>query len=228
MSSYLIAIDVDPAWQRNDDYHNSFLIKPDAVLDQARATSEAEGLPPIAVGTAQGKFLNLVARSIGAKRILEVGTLGGYSTIWMARALPEGGELITAELDPHHVKVAQANIARAGLESKVKIMLGPAAETLKKLSSEAPFDFVFLDADKAGYPTYFQEAKRLTRKGSIIILDNVVRYGQVSDLTVTDDVHLNGVRTLLANIKNDPEVDATTISTADGRGFDGFTYCIRL
>ncbi|KAI0928765.1 hypothetical protein AcW1_005915 [Taiwanofungus camphoratus] len=215
-------------WQRSDAYHNAFLIKPDPALDHARAHSEASGLPAIAVSTAQGKFLNLIVRTISAKRVLEVGTLGGYSTIWMARALPDDGELVTAELDAHHAKVAQANLTHAGLASKVKIILGPAVETLKSLTPEPPFDLIFIDADKTGNLAYFLEAKRLVRKNGVIIIDNVVRGGRVADLSVPIDEDLAGVRALLAHIQTDPDVDATTLANAGEKGYDGFTYCVRL
>lgn len=156
-------------WTRSDVYHNSFLIPADEALEYARKSSDEQGLPEIAVSTAQGKLLNLLARSIGAKRILEVGTLGGFSTIWLARALPEDGELVTLELQPKHAEVAQGDIAHAGLASRVKIIVGPAAESITKLQPEPPFDFAFIDADKPGNLTYFLEAKRLVRKNGVIV-----------------------------------------------------------
>ncbi|KAL6308969.1 O-methyltransferase family 3 protein [Sparassis latifolia] len=214
-------------WERSDAYHNSFLIGPDEPLEHARTRSEAHGLPAIAVSTAQGKLLNLVARSISAKRILEVGTLGGYSTIWLARALPEDGQLMTAELNPKHAEVAELNVAHAGLSSKVKILVGPAAETLANLHPEQPFDLAFIDADKIGNLAYFLEAKRLVRKGGVIIVDNVVRGGSVADPS-TKDNNSEGVRKLLNYLKTDVEVDATTIATVGEKGYDGFLYAIRL
>ncbi|OCH95543.1 O-methyltransferase family 3 protein [Obba rivulosa] len=214
-------------WARSDQYHNSFLIPADEALEYARKNSNANGLPEIAVSTAQGKFLNLLARSIGAKRILEVGTLGGFSTIWLARALPADGELLTCELSEKHAEVARANIAHAGLANKVQIARGPAADTLKKLRPAQPYDFVFIDADKPNNLTYFIEAKRLVKKGGVIIVDNVARKGLVPDETL-NDANLEGVRKLLRYLKDDKEVDATTISTVGEKGYDGFLYAVRL
>ncbi|RDX56860.1 O-methyltransferase family 3 protein [Lentinus brumalis] len=218
----------NPEWIRSDLYHNSFLIARDDALEHARKNSDSQGLPEIAVSAAQGKLLNLNARSIGAKRILEVGTLGGYSTIWLARALPEDGELVTFELSEKHAKVAQENIDYAGLTSKVKIVLGPAAESLKKLSSEPKWDLVFIDADKPSNLTYLLEAERLVRKGGVIIVDNVVRQGRVADPDVNDDNNIIGVRKLLEHLKTDKNVDATTIATVGEKGYDGFLYAVRL
>ncbi|KII91671.1 hypothetical protein PLICRDRAFT_104978 [Plicaturopsis crispa FD-325 SS-3] len=214
-------------WSRSDQFHNSFLIAKDTVLDNALQNSDANGLPPIAVSAAQGKLLNLLARSVNAKRILEVGTLGGYSTIWLARALPQDGELITLELQEKHALVARDNLAAAGLASKVTVIVGHAADSIKKLKADPPFDLAFLDADKAGYPVYFAEAKRLVRSGGVIIVDNVIRGGRVSDPKETDE-HSDGVRTLLKQIKDDKEVDATTIGTVGEKGWDGFMYVIKL
>ncbi|OBZ75310.1 O-methyltransferase MdmC [Grifola frondosa] len=213
-------------WERCDAYHNSFLIPSDDALEHARKNSDENGLPAIAVSTAQGKFLNLLARSIGAKKILEVGTLGGYSTIWLARALPANGKLITAELSEKHAAVAQSNLEYAGLASKVKIMVGPAADTLTCLPEDT-FDFVFIDADKPGNLTYFLEAKRLVKRGGVIIVDNVVRDGRVAIPTESDD-NVEGVRRLLEHLKTDKEVDATTIGTVGEKGYDGFLYAVRL
>ncbi|KAJ7083443.1 O-methyltransferase family 3 protein [Mycena epipterygia] len=215
-------------WSRSDQYHNSFLHTEDPILDAALKHSKANGLPEIAVSAAQGKFLNLLVSSIGAKRILEVGTLGGYSTIWLARALPPDGELITLELSEKHAKVAQENIDRAGpgLSSQVKIIVGPGHDSMLQLHPETLFDFIFIDADKKGNRDYFTEAKRLVRKGGVIIVDNVVRYGRVADPEYTD-TNIEGVRNLLQAIKGDTEVDATTIGTVGDKGYDGFLYAIR-
>ncbi|KAJ7176305.1 O-methyltransferase family 3 protein [Mycena crocata] len=213
-------------WARSDQYHNSFLHTPDAVLDAVLKHSTANGLPEIAVSAAQGKFLNLLVSSIGAKRVLEVGTLGGYSTIWLARALPDDGELITLELSEKHAQVAQENIDRAGLSTKVKIVVGPAHDSMLQLHPDTPFDFVFIDADKQGNKDYFREAKRLVRKGGVIIVDNVVRYGRVGDPEYSDP-QVEGVRALLHSIKGDAEVDATTMGTVGDKGYDGFLYAIR-
>jgi len=215
-------------WERSDAFHNSFLIGKDDALEKAREISKAAGLPEIAVSTAQGKLLNLIARSISARRILEVGTLGGYSTIWLARAIPKlDGEVITCEIDPKHAEVARENIAYAGFASNVKVLVGPAAETLAKMHPEQPFDLVFIDADKQNNLTYFLEAKRMTKKGSVIIVDNVVRNGEVADPQNTHPGH-EGTRKLLRHMQNDAEVDGTTIGTVGEKGYDGFIYALRL
>ncbi|KAJ7624464.1 O-methyltransferase [Roridomyces roridus] len=195
-------------------------------LDAARANSTAQGLPEIAVSAAQGKFLQLLASSLGARRILEVGTLGGYSTIWLARALPPDGELTTLELSEHHANVASENIAHAGLTDRVHIVLGPAIDSMRSLPPSPPFDFIFIDADKEGYKDYFVEAKRLVRKGGVIIVDNVVRYGRVADPEYTDS-RTEGIRAMLESIKGDSEVDATTLGTVGDKGYDGFMYVVR-
>ncbi|KAF9652344.1 O-methyltransferase family 3 protein [Thelephora ganbajun] len=215
-------------WTRAEAYHNSFLIPKDEVLDKIVENSRANGLLNISVSAAQGKFLHLLARSIGAKKILEVGTLGGYSTTWFARAVPEDGAVTTLEVDPQCVRVATENLATAGLVHKVEIILGPAAETLETLSpTPIPFDLVFIDADKEGNATYFKHAKRLVRKGGIIIVDNVVRDGKVADLENKDSM-VEGARRLLEVLKADPEVSATTISTVGEKGYDGFTFALKL
>ncbi|KAK7042811.1 O-methyltransferase family 3 protein [Favolaschia claudopus] len=213
-------------WARSDNYHNSFLLPQDQILDDVLKNSIDKGLPEIAVSAAQGKFLNLLARSVQAKRILEVGTLGGYSAIWLARALPEDGELITLEYNEHNAKVAQENIDRAGLSGKVKIIVGKGHESMLKLTPNPPFDLVFIDADKPNNINYFTEGKRLVRKGGIIIVDNVVRYARVADPEYTSP-NVEGVRTLLKALKDDAEVDATTIATVGEKGYDGFLYAIR-
>jgi len=217
----------DEHWTRSDKYHNAFLIPEDTVLDKVLQNCAANDLPDIAVSPAQGKLLNLVAKSIGAKRILEVGTLGGYSTIWMARALPQDGELVTCELDEKHAKIAQENVDTAGLSSKVKILQGPAYDSIVKLEpTPIPFDLVFIDADKENNLNYFTEAKRLLRKGGVIIVDNVVRYGKVSDPAIVNET-TEGVRNLLRSIQHDEDIEATTIATVGERGFDGFLYAYR-
>ncbi|KAL5490484.1 hypothetical protein ACEPAI_5317 [Sanghuangporus weigelae] len=216
-------------WAKSDAYHNEFLIPKDDALEHALKNSVENGLPEIQVSTAQGKFLNLSARSIGAKRILEVGTLGGYSTIWLGRALPVDGKLITLEISEKHASVARENIQRAGLSDKVETKIGPAAETLKTLQPDELFDFVFIDADKPGNLAYFLQAKRLTRKGAIIIVDNVVRGGKVAlEPENTEDANVNGIRKLLEHLKGDKEVDATTLGLAGEKGYDGILYSIRL
>ncbi|KAJ3901018.1 O-methyltransferase-domain-containing protein [Lentinula edodes] len=200
-------------WTKSDAYHNSFLIPKDEVMEFALKNSIDKGLPDIAVSPAQGKLLNLLAQSVGAKHILEVGTLGGYSSIWMGRALPKDGKLITLEINETHAKVAGENFAKAGLGDKCEVILGPAYESMIGLR-------------RPSYPKYFAEAKRLVKKGGVIIVDNVVRYGQVNDMSVNDPDTV-GIRELLAYIKQDKEVEATTIATVGERAFDGFLYAIR-
>ncbi|KAJ3716511.1 O-methyltransferase family 3 protein [Lentinula raphanica] len=214
-------------WARSDRYHNSFLIPEDPVLDAALKNSATNGLPEIAVSTAQGKYLYLQARSIQAKRILEVGTLGGYSTIWLGRSLPADGELITLEINSKHAKVAEENLSNAGLSSRCKVVVGPGHESMTKLPSENKFDLIFIDADKPSNLKYFIEAKRLIRKGGVIIVDNVVRFGRVADPEQTD-ANIEGVRSLLNALKGDQDVDATTIATVGEKGYDGFIYAIRI
>ncbi|PBK61257.1 O-methyltransferase [Armillaria solidipes] len=213
-------------WDRSDNYHNSHLLQKDQTLDFTLQNSEANGLPAIAVSPAQGKFLSLLAKSIGAKRILEVGTLGGYSAIHLARALPDDGKLVTLELDKHHAKIATENITKAGVASKVNVIIGPALASLQKMASEPKFDFVFIDADKANLLNYLIESKRLVRKGGVIIVDNVVQNGRVGNPADTSDFAA-GVRKLLSALKDDNEVEATTIGTAGEKGYDGFLYAIR-
>ncbi|KAL0945951.1 hypothetical protein HGRIS_012229 [Hohenbuehelia grisea] len=212
-------------WTRSDKYHNSFLIKPDDGLDKAVANSAAHGLDDIAVSPAQGKFLALIAKSINARRILEVGTLGGYSAIWFARALPDDGEVVTLELLEDHAKIARENLEAAGVSSKVKVIVGHATETLKDVPSDPKFDLAFIDADKENNLAYYNEAKRVVRSGGVIIVDNVGRRGRVADPSQTDE-SLEGVRALLAALKDDPEVEGTTIATVGEKGFDGFLYSV--
>ncbi|KAI6151277.1 O-methyltransferase family 3 protein [Pisolithus tinctorius] len=223
---------------RSEEYHNSFLLHPDGGLEHALKHSAENGLPDIAVSGSQGKFLKLVALTMGAKRVLEMGTLGGYSTIHMAQGLPEDGELITLEISEAHAKVARENLAKAGIRN-ARVVVGDANESLRGLPAEEPFDLVFIDADKQSYPNYFLEAKRLVRKHGVIIMDNVVRKGRVADESFArrpnpskdiyaDDSAVEGVRTLLRMLKEDKEVDATTIATADKKGYDGFLYAIKL
>ncbi|KAI5123296.1 hypothetical protein M0805_009317 [Coniferiporia weirii] len=216
-------------WAKSDEYHNRFLIPEDPVIEAAVQNSVANGLPDIAVSAAQGKFLHLLARSISAKRILEVGTLGGFSAIWLARALPDDGKLITLELSEKRAEVARENIKKAGLSSKVEVEVGPAADTIKTLSSDEPFDLVFIDADKPGNLTYYLEAKRLTRKGAVILVDNVVRSARVALLPEdTADESVLGVRKLLKHLQDDKDVSATTIGWVGSKGYDGLLYSIKL
>lgn len=214
----------DKTWKDVDAYLEDRLVGEDAVLAAALKDSASAGLPPIAVSAAQGKQLHLTALAIGAKRILEVGTLGGYSTIWMARALPADGELISLEIDPKHAAVARANVDRAKPSAKVEIIVGKAIDTLKTL--KGPFDLAFIDADKESNADYFSEALRLSRKGSVIIVDNVVRNGAVTDPNGNSMVQ--GVRRLFDLIAKEKRVSATAIQTVGVKGYDGFLTAVVL
>ncbi len=211
-------------WTAVDRYVEGLLLPPDPVLEAAQAAAVAAGLPAIAVSPPQGKLLHLLAQLHGARRILEIGTLGGYSTIWLARALPAGGKVVTLELDPKHAAVARENFARAGLDKVIELRVGPAAETLAQIVAEKPepFDFVFIDADKAGIPGYFEWALKLTRRGGAIIVDNVVRKGGVTD-AASDDPSIRGVRKFNEILSAEKRVQATTIQTVGSKGYDGFT-----
>lgn len=207
-------------WQAVDDYLAATLIPEDAVLTGALARSEAAGLPPINVTPAQGALLNLLARLLGATRILEIGTLGGYSTIWLARALSASGIVVTVEAAPAHAAVARDNFAAAGLADQVEVIEGPALEMLPTLRDQAPFDLIFIDADKPNNPGYVEWALRLIRPGGLIILDNVVRGGRVTEPGAGADV--TGVRAALDMLAADPRVRATALQTVGGKGYDGF------
>src|SRR5215471_8229638 len=214
-------------WGAVDDYIVDALVKPDEALNAALRDSALAGLPAINVTANQGKLLHLLARMQRARRILEVGTLGGYSTIWLARALPADGQLITLELDPKHATVAQANIHRAGLASVVDIRVGPALDSLAKLYGEkpAPFDFIFLDADKPNNPAYLDWALKLSRPGTVIIADNVVREGEIIN-DRSADARVIGTRTLLERLGSHPQLDATAIQTVSTKGYDGFAMAV--
>jgi len=210
-------------WSRSDQYHNSFLLPNDEHLEFALRNTAEQGIPAISVSASQGAFLNLLVKTMGAKRILEVGTLGAYSTIWMAKALPEGGEIITLEVDPTHANVSTENIAHAGLTERARIILGPALETFPTLKPEPPFDLVFIDADKQNNPKYYNLARKLVRTGGIIIVDNVVWGGLVAD-PKEDSPRISGIRELLRLVQADKGVEATTMATAGDKGYDGFMY----
>jgi predicted O-methyltransferase YrrM len=214
-------------WSAVDSYIGSLFVPQDDVLRAALQASEAAGLPPINVSPAQGKLLQLLARVQGARSILEIGTLGGYSTIWLARALPRGGRLITLEADPKHIEVARANIARAGLGDVVELRFGRALDTLPQLAAEnrGPFDFIFIDADKPGYPDYFAWALKLSRPGSLIIADNVIRKGAVID-PAHEDPRVQGVRRFNDVLAGEPRVSATVIQTVGSKGYDGFAIAL--
>jgi predicted O-methyltransferase YrrM len=210
-------------WTAVDEYLSEKLLPDDPALKGAIERNAAGGLPAIDVSAVQGKFLNLLVKIHGSKRILEIGTLGGYSTICLARALPANGKLITLELEAHHARVAQQNIEAAGLAERVEIRVGPALESLARLQTEKvePFDFVFIDADKVNTGPYFERATELCRAGSIIIADNVVRKGQVIDGT-SKDAGVLGMRRFIDMVSKDARVEATTLQTVGAKGYDGF------
>jgi predicted O-methyltransferase YrrM len=198
------------------------LVPPDAALDAALATSATAGLPEIAVSPNHGKLLHLLAKIQGARKILEIGTLGGYSTIWLARALAPGGHLITLENDPRHADVARANLGNAGLGRLVQVRVGAALDTLPQLVAEGrgPFDLFFIDADKVNTPSYFTWALTLSRPGSLIIVDNVIRDGAVADASSTDQA-VQGMRQFFERVRSEPRVEATAIQTVGVKGYDG-------
>ena len=214
-------------WTAVDRYFTDLLVPPDPALDAALRTSGAAGLPPINVAPNQGKLLQLLAMIQGARSMLEIGTLGGYSTIWLARALPAGGRLITLEADPTHAEVARANIAGAGLADVVEVRLGRALETLPRLAAEGrgPFDLIFIDADKPSTPDYFAWALKLARRGSLIVVDNVVRGGAVID-AASDDAGVRGVRRFNELLAAEPRVSATAIQTVGSKGYDGLVIAL--
>jgi len=212
-------------WNAIDGYLTDLFVGADPALDAALAASERAGLPSIAVAANQGKLLHVLARTLGAKRILEIGTLGGYSAIWLARALPIEGRLITLEIDAKHAEVARSNFVRAEVADRIELRLGAALETLPRLVEEKlpPFDLVFIDADKASIPDYFTWSLRLTRPGSLIIVDNVVRRGAVIDANNTDP-NVQGVRRFNELAAKDARVTATTIQTVGSKGHDGLAF----
>jgi len=214
-------------WTAVDRYITDLLVATDPALDAALAASAAGGLPAINVAPNQGKFLALLAQLQKARSILEIGTLGGYSTIWLARALPAGGRLVTLEADPAHAKVARANIENAGLAGVVDLRLGPALETLPQLAAEGlgPFDFIFIDADKPAYPEYFEWAMKLSKRGSLIIADNIVRKGAVIEPN-HEDPRVHGVRRFNDLVAAEPRVSATAIQTVGSKGYDGFVMAM--
>jgi predicted O-methyltransferase YrrM len=210
-----------------DTYVTDLIVRPDAALEAAIAATAAAGMPPIAVSAPQGQLLALLARMVGATRILELGTLGGYSTIWLARALPAGGRLISLEVDPRHAEVARANLATAGVGSVAEVRVGAALDTLPKLVAEGagPFDLIFIDADKPNIPSYLTWAIRLSRPGTVVVVDNVVRDGGLVDDSGTRP-EVVGVRRLHEQLASDDRITATTIQTVGAKGYDGFTLGI--
>ena len=214
-------------WTAVDEYITGMLMAADPVLDAALAASDAAGLPAINVTPSQGKLLMLLAQLAGASQILEIGTLGGYSSIWLARALKPGGHLITLEADPKHAEVARANIARAGFASVVEVRLGDARASIHQLAAEGrgPFDFIFIDADKASIPHYLEWSLKLSHRGSLIVVDNVIREGALIDAK-SKDRDVQGVRRMHEMLAAEPRVSATTIQTVGSKGYDGFTLAL--
>ena len=214
-------------WTAVDRYITDALVPADPVLEAALQASTDAGLPAISVSAPQGKLLYLLARIHGAKTILEIGTLGGYSTIWLARALPAGGRVITLELDPKHAEVARANFVRAGLAGVIELRVGKALDTLPQIAAEGrgPFDLIFIDADKVSIPEYFTWALKLSRRGTVIIVDYVVRKGAVVEAD-NSDPSIQGVRRLNKMLATETRVSATTIQTVGSKGYDGFTLAV--
>jgi len=213
----------EDVWLAVEQYTTSLLLGDDPVLEGSLAASAEAGLPSIQVSPPEGRFLFLIARLIGAKSVLEIGTLGGYSTICMGRALPADGRLITLELDPKCVEVASENLRRAGLSDRVEIRLGPASESLARIEAagEGPFDLTFIDADKRGTPEYFEAALRLSRPGGVIIVDNVVRKGSLLEAD-SENADIQGMRRFLERVSREPRVTATVLQTVGSKGHDGF------
>ena len=214
-------------WKAVDAYIADRLLPPDPALDAALAANAAGGLPAIDVSPAQGKFLHLLARIVGARRILEVGTLGGYSTIWLARALAEGGALVSLEIDPRHAAVARANVDRAGVGERVEIRVAPARDTLAALvaAGEGPFDLVFIDADKENNAHYVRQALALSRPGTVIVVDNVVRKGRVANSGSSDPMVL-GSRAVFDLLAAELRLDATALQTVGLKGWDGLAIAV--
>jgi predicted O-methyltransferase YrrM len=219
-------MDQDP-WDAVDHYIEQKLALTDAGLEAALARNAANGLPSYDVSAAQGKFLHLIARIIGARRILEIGALGGYSTIWLARALPEDGRIVTLEIDPEHAAVARANVDSAGVGGKVDLRLGAALNSLPSLSDEGcePFDLVFIDADKANNSAYLAWSRKLSRPGTVIVCDNVVRDGALTNPR-SSDASVRGARALFDALSQDPGMTSTALQTVGVKGWDGFTLTL--
>jgi predicted O-methyltransferase YrrM len=217
----------EQTWTSVDSYLNEALISKDPTLAAALAANAAANLPSIDVSPTQGKFLHLLARLQGAMRILEIGTLGGYSTIWLARALPPLGRLISLEFEPRHAAVAKENIAEAGLASIVEIRIGPAADSLAQLHAEnpEPFDLIFIDADKPNNPVYLEWALKLSRKGTLIVVDNVIRDGKIADPNNTDPA-ITGTRAMFEMLAANPHLLATALQTVGSKGYDGFALAL--
>ena len=212
-------------WRLVDAYLTETLVGHDADLEAAVADQNAAGLPPIEVAPVNGKLLHLLARMTGARRVLEIGTLGAYSTIWLARGLPEDGRVVTIEVEPHNAAIARANLDRAGVGHKVEILLGRAADVLPTLEGGAPFDLVFIDADKESGTIYLDWAARLGRSGTVVVVDNVGRGGRVAD-PATMDPQVIGTQRALELLGRDPRFDATALQTLDAKGWDGVAIAL--
>ncbi len=217
----------DRNWDAIDAYIAENFLEDDPALEGALAASEAAGMPPIQVAPLQGKLLMTLAAAMGARKILEIGTLGGYSTIWLARGLPEGGELITLDVNPDYAEVARGNIANAGLADRVELRVGKALDLLPRLLAEGagPFDLVFIDADKPNTPDYFDWAVKLARKGTLIVVDNVVREGAIL-AAQSENPHVKGLRGFYARVAQDPRVTATALQTVGNKGHDGLAIVL--
>ncbi len=220
---------IQQLWTAVDHYLNDTFVHSDAALTAALEAADAAGLPAINVAPNQGKLLHLLARVQGARSVLEIGTLAGYSTIWLARALPPGGRVITLESERHHAELARANLARAGVSRLVDVRIGAALDTLPRLAAEQlePFDFYFIDADKQNIPAYFEWALKLGRRGSLIVVDNVIREGAVLDAD-SDDPSVRGVRRFNEMLAAEKRVSATAIQTVGAKGHDGFALVLVL
>jgi predicted O-methyltransferase YrrM len=217
----------NPGWSAVDGYIADRLLGDDPALSATLAANAAGGLPDIDVSPAQGRMLHLFARMAGARRILEIGTLGGYSTIELARALPAGGELISLEIDPHHADVARSNVAKAGLGDRVDIRTGPALDSLQAMiaANEVPFDFVFIDADKQSNVAYVRAALAMSRPGTTIVVDNVIREGGVLD-AASGDERIQGTRRLFEEVGREPRLTATAVQTVGVKKWDGFLIAV--
>ncbi len=216
-------------WSAVDTYISDLMMPPDVILDAALQLSTESGLPAIQVAPNQGKLLMILARAMNARRILEIGTLGGYSTIWLARGLSADGKLITLEYEPKHAEVARTNIERAGLAKAVEVRVGRALDSLPQLAQDniGPFDMIFIDADKPAYPEYFDWALKLSRPGTLIVADNVIRQGAIID-GASEDPNVRGMRLFHERVGAESRVSATAIQTVGCKGYDGLTFAIVL
>jgi predicted O-methyltransferase YrrM len=218
-----MAKDINELWVKVDGYVNETVAQNDEALDSAMKANAEAGLPNIDVTASQGKFLHVLALATGAKRVLEIGTLGGYSTIWLARALGRGGRVVTLEYEPKHAEVARKNLKRAGVAKKVEIRVGAAADSLARLAEEGvkPFDLIFIDADKKNNPVYLDWALKLAKRGTLIVVDNVVREGELANGESTDP-DIVGTREMFARIADEERLVATALQTVGSKGYDGF------